>query len=62
MENSMAGSQNQKTKFPYDPTIQTLGIYLKELRAGSWREFILKFMVALFKNSQKVEATQAFNR
>ena len=48
MENSMAVPKKVKIDLPYDPAVPLLGIYLKELKSGSWRDIcIFIFMSTL---------------
>ena len=54
MENSMEVPQKLKIELPYDPAIPLLGIYPKDVKAGSQRDA----HPCSIHNSKEVEATQ----
>ena len=50
MENSVKTPQKLKIKLPYDPVIQLLGIYPKEMKSLSQRDICIPiFIAALFR-------------
>lgn len=58
MKNHMAIPQKLKIDLSYDPTILLVGIYLKELKAGSPTGIcILMSIAASFTLAKKVEVT-----
>ena len=50
-----------KTEISYDPASPLLGIYLKELKAGSQRDICPPIYSNIIQNSQEVEATLMSN-
>lgn len=54
MENSIGFPQEIKTRAPFNPTDALLGIYLKDVKAGSYRDICKPiFFIALFKIAER---------
>ena len=47
----------KKTELLYDPAFPLLGIFQKELEAGSQRLFYMTFKAAFIHNTRNLEAT-----